>query len=79
MLSFNFLNTLWINLKTDFSTHLTNVIMDFFQFKKPTWQKTVLKYTTDKAVRLPIVDVAIRDVGEDNQAFWIEIGKACYY
>jgi hypothetical protein len=48
------------------------------QFKKDEWAKTVINYTTDKAMRLPIVDVAVRDVGTEAQSFWLEIGPVCY-
>lgn len=48
------------------------------QFKKPEWAKTVISYSTDKAMRLPVVDVAVRDVGAENQSFWLEIGPVCY-
>ncbi|XP_065370004.1 collagen alpha-1(II) chain-like [Calliphora vicina] len=43
------------------------------------WEKTIIIYTTDKPQRLPIVDIAIRDVGELNQQFRIELGPACFY
>jgi hypothetical protein len=48
------------------------------QFKKAEWAKTVISYTTDKAMRLPILDVAVRDVGTEAQSFWLEIGFVCY-
>ena len=48
------------------------------QFKKAEWAKTVISYSTDKAMRLPVVDVAVRDVGAEDQSFWLEIGLVCY-
>lgn len=38
----------------------------------------MFSYTTEKATRLPIIDVAIRDVGTANQEFAIEIGAVCF-
>lgn len=43
------------------------------------WDKTVINYTTDKSQRLPIIDIAVRDVGKPNQEFRIELGPACFY
>lgn len=43
------------------------------------WSKSVLSYTTEKATRLPFIDIAIRDFGEPDQEFWIEIGAVCFY
>jgi len=48
------------------------------QFKKAEWAKTVVSYSTDKPMRLPVVDVAVRDVGTEDQSFWLEIGPVCY-
>ena len=48
------------------------------QFKKAEWAKMVISYSTDKAMRLPVVDVAVRDVGTEDQSFWLEIGPVCY-
>lgn len=50
----------------------------FFQYRKDKWAKTVLSYKTDKTVRLPIVDVGLRDIGEPDQAFWIDISPVCF-
>ncbi|KNC33449.1 hypothetical protein FF38_09854, partial [Lucilia cuprina] len=43
------------------------------------WDKSILTYTTDKSQRLPIVDIAVRDIGNANQEFRIELGAACFY
>jgi collagen type II alpha len=43
------------------------------------WSKTVLSYTTNKATRLPIIDIAVRDIGAADQSFWIDIGPVCFY
>lgn len=43
------------------------------------WSRSVLSYTTDKATRLPIIDISIRDIGSEDQEFWVEIGAVCFY
>lgn len=43
------------------------------------WSKTRITYTTEKSLRLPISDIAIRDTGSDNQMFKVEIGTVCFY
>lgn len=47
---------------------------------KNLWANTILTYRTDKALRLPIADVNIRDVakGEQGQAFSLQIGPVCF-
>lgn len=57
-------------LKSNFSIHS--------QDRSDEWSQTTISYTTDKAARLPIVDIAVRDVGEANQQFWVELGPVCY-
>lgn len=42
------------------------------------WGKTVLEYRTRKAVRLPIIDIAVMDFGEPSQEFGIDIGPVCF-
>lgn len=49
------------------------------QTRSVNWGKTVLRYTTDKSSRLPIVDVALRDIGEVGQSFWVEVSPVCFY
>lgn len=50
-----------------------------FQLKSSNWSKSVLGYTTDKATRLPIIDINVRDIGGTDHEFWIEIGPVCFY
>ncbi|TGZ53900.1 Collagen alpha-2(I) chain [Temnothorax longispinosus] len=54
------------------------MIMDECRFHQDRWGKTIVSYETDKPVRLPILDVALRDIGKPEQSFSIEIGAACY-
>jgi len=39
--------------------------------------KTVIQYASKKTARLPIVDVAPRDIGDDKE-FGIEMGPVCF-
>jgi collagen type II alpha len=55
-----------------------NVIEDECRWKKPEWAKTLIQYTTDKPQRLPIEDISVRDVGEQGQTIWIEVGAVCF-
>jgi len=56
-------------------------IDDFFgfaQFKKNEWSETHIQVDFDKPSRLPIIDIASKPTGEPEQAFWIELGMACF-
>ncbi|KAG8280283.1 Collagen alpha-2(V) chain [Homalodisca vitripennis] len=46
--------------------------------RKPEWGRTTISYSTDKSLRLPITDIALRDIGKSDQSFWLEIGMACF-
>lgn len=47
--------------------------------RRDSWSKTVISYTTEKSSRLPITDVAIRDISEAGQKFVVEVGQVCFY
>lgn len=49
-----------------------------FQHKKSSWAKTIVEYSTDKPARLPLLDVAVRDLGRPNQMFKVELGLVCF-
>lgn len=51
---------------------------DGCQNKSADWAKTVFSIEVDKPQRLPIVDMGLRDIGESDQTFKIEVGKACF-
>lgn len=53
-------------------------LQDDCQHRTAHYGQSVLGYSTDKPMRLPIIDIAIRDVGETHQQFWIEIGAVCF-
>jgi len=46
--------------------------------KTSSWSKTVISYETEKAERLPILDIAPYDLGRSNQAMGIDIGPVCF-
>lgn len=58
-----------------------NVVFLFFVFlkvKDGSWGKTVFEVKTKKTNRLPIVDVGIADIGQQDQAFRVEVGRVCF-
>lgn len=46
--------------------------------RKSSWGKTIITYSTDKPLRLPLVDIAVRDFGSANQKFFVEINPVCF-
>lgn len=53
-------------------------ILDECQHKSSNWARTIVEYQTDKPARLPLLDVAVRDVGRPQQMFRVELGLACF-
>lgn len=58
----------------------TNLLFyfSFFQIKDGSWGKTVFEIKTKKTTRLPIMDIGISDIGGEDQAFKLEIGRVCF-
>lgn len=56
-----------------------DVLEDGCESRSETWSKAVISYTTQKAQRLPFVDIAVRDFGERDQEFMVELGPVCFY
>lgn len=54
------------------------VTEDGCQVKDGSWGKTVFEVKTKKTNRLPIVDVGIADIGQQDQAFRVEVGRVCF-
>ncbi|GIY03063.1 collagen alpha-1(II) chain, partial [Caerostris extrusa] len=52
--------------------------VDGCQNRSDDWSFTILNYSTNKPQRLPIIDIAPRDVGLKDQEFGISIGQACF-
>ena len=48
------------------------------QNESNTWATSVFSVKDTKPQRLPIVDVAIRDLGNSRKKFKIELGPVCY-
>jgi len=46
---------------------------------KPTWKRTMFKFTTHKFVRLPILDFKPHHIADRSAQFGIELGPICYY
>lgn len=56
-----------------------NVIEDGCRFHTGEWSRAVVEYSTKSTVkRLPIVDVAPADIGEESQEFGLELGPVCF-
>lgn len=55
------------------------VITDGCRVKNGTWLQTVIQIDTTKPNRLPIVDVAAYDIGDDGEEFGLELGPVCFY
>ena len=51
----------------------------FLKVKNGTWLQTVIQIDTTKPNRLPIVDVAAYDIGDNGEEFGLEIGPVCFY
>lgn len=49
-----------------------------FQHETVEWQSSVFSVEDTKPQRLPIVDVAVRDIGNSRKKFKIELGPVCY-
>jgi hypothetical protein len=60
-------------------TNRLNVISkDGCKLKDNKWHKTVFEVDTTLGSRLPIVDIAVSDVGGEGQEFGIEVGPICF-
>jgi len=55
-----------------------DVVSDDCQYERPEWATTVVSVKDTKPQRLPIVDVAVRDVGNARKKFKIELGPVCF-
>nr|ALJ10931.1 collagens [Dolomedes sulfureus] len=55
-----------------------DTIQDDCQNRDNNWAQTIVKYSTDKPQRLPIVDVGFKDIGQRSQEFGIDLGPVCF-
>lgn len=53
-------------------------VIFLYQIKDGTWRKTVIDVRTSNTARLPIRDIAVFDVGDDEAKFGIDIGTVCF-
>ncbi|XP_065221018.1 collagen alpha-2(I) chain-like isoform X2 [Planococcus citri] len=51
---------------------------DGCQYKRNEWLSAILNYRTDNPSRLPITDIAVRDVGRSEQSVFVEMGPICF-
>jgi hypothetical protein len=42
------------------------------------WHKTTIDVRASNTVRLPIRDIAVYDIGDEDEQFGIDIGAACF-
>lgn len=63
---------------TWFIFHNVVFLFVFLKVKDGSWGKTVFEVKTKKTNRLPIVDVGIADIGQQDQAFRVEVGRVCF-
>lgn len=56
-----------------------HALFDGCKGRSDQWSHSLLQYKSEKPQRLPIVDVAPRDIGLKNQEFGLDIGPACFY
>lgn len=54
------------------------VILDECKYGKNSEAKTVLEINTMQALHLPILDIAVKDVGSANKQLGIELGQVCF-
>lgn len=57
---------------------LKNSIFFNFQTRPSDWSKMQINYHTERPTRLPIADVAIRDIGKAGQEFAVEVSWVCF-
>lgn len=54
------------------------VLVDGCSRKTNEWRKTVIEYKTNKPSRLPILDIALLDIGGADQDFIVDVGPVCF-
>merc|ERR1719513_312286 len=55
------------------------VIKDECAFATKSWRSTVLQFTSNKYIRLPIVDFAPSKISNRNAEYGLEMGPVCFY
>lgn len=49
-----------------------------YQVKDGSWHRTTLEVDTHKPHRLPVLDVAVFDIGDSGEEFGLEFGRVCF-
>jgi hypothetical protein len=55
------------------------VMVDDCQYLSKTWKTTVLQFTSNKYIRLPIVDFAPSKIDDTNAEYGLDLGPVCFY
>lgn len=66
-----------INVKY-YKTLLKGIDNFLTQNRRSSWGKTVFEFRATKTKRLPITDVSLADIGNDNQSFGFSVGPVCF-
>lgn len=53
-------------------------ILSYIQLNNQ-WGKSVYTLRTKRPAVLPITDILVYDVGEENQSFGVDIGEVCFH
>jgi len=54
------------------------LILDDCKVKDGSWHRTTLEVDTPKPHRLPVLDVAVYDIGDSGEEFGLEFGRVCF-
>ena len=61
------------------TSYLLLTVFAYLQVKNGTWLHTIIQVDTSNPNRLPVLDVAAYDIGDEKEEFGLEIGPACFY
>jgi len=65
--------------QTKDSKYTPKVLSDDCQYGSKSWKATVLEFTSNKYIRLPIVDFAPGMVSNGNAEYGLDMGPVCFY
>jgi len=70
--------TVFAKTKSD-GKYTPKVLKDECAFAAKSWRSTVLQFTSNKYIRLPIVDFAPSKISNRNAEYGIDMGPVCFY
>merc|ERR1712033_144634 len=70
--------TVFAKTKSD-GKYTPKVLKDECAFAAKSWRSTVLQFTSNKYIRLPIVDSAPSKISNRNAEYGIDMGPVCFY